>query len=161
MTTPAQDSTDLEAVEKPERSRAFAVLAPLGFLAMGYGLFGLLKNAALTTPMVTLPRLGGAVLLNDLLLIPLLLGVGALTTLLPVRLRPPIRAALIVTGVVLVLALWATEGQRRSVQPGNTHILPNNYVVSALLILGPVWALAAAVSVWSLLTGSRSAKQNQ
>jgi uncharacterized membrane protein (DUF4010 family) len=93
---------------------------------------------------VTLPRLGSAVLLNDLLLIPLLLGVGALTTLLPVRLRPPIRAALIVTGVFLVLAVWATVGQRRSVQPGNTHILPNNYVVSVLLILGPVWALAVA-----------------
>ncbi len=91
--------------------------------------------------------MGSAFLLNDLLLIPLLLGVGALTTLLPVRLRPPIRAALIVTGVVLVLAVWATA-----------HILANNYVVSVLLILGPVWALAAAVSVWSLLTGSRSAK---
>ncbi len=102
---------------------------------------------------MTLPRLGSAVLLNDLLLIPLLLGVGALTTLLPVRLRPPIRAALIVTGVFLVLAVWATVGQRRSVQPGNTHILPNNYVVSVLLILGPVWALAVAVGVCSLLTG--------
>ncbi len=100
------------------------VLVASGALVMIYGVVDMLRNADLTTPVVTLGRLGVAPVINDLLLVPLLLGIGALTTRLPVRLRPPIRAALILSGVVLAFALWGSVGQSREVQPGNTHILP-------------------------------------
>lgn len=131
--------------------RTFAVLSAVGVTVMAYGIVGLVRNAVVTTPIATAHRLGTSVLVNDLLLIPLLMAVGALTTVLPPRLRPAIRAAMIVSGIVILFGVWGSVGQDRDVQLGNPTVLPNNYVSSVLIILGPVWVLAAAVTLVTAL----------
>jgi hypothetical protein len=72
---------------------------------------------------------------------PLVILIGALTAFLSDRWRTSVRAALVISGVVILIALWGVEGQLREVQPGNTSILPNRYLESVLMLLIPVWCL--------------------
>jgi hypothetical protein len=124
----------------PHRVGAGLFLAA-GVAIFAYGVFGMLRNAAVTTPLATLGILVLTILINDLLLLPFVILVGILTTFVPSRLRSPLRAALLISGTVILLGLWGIEGQIRNVQPGNATILPNRYPGSVFLLLSPIWAL--------------------
>lgn len=128
-------------------SRLLVAFTAVGVVVMAYGIFGFMQNAQFTTPWPTVRSLMITLVVNDLLVLPLLLAAGALTTLLPPQLRPPLRAAMIVSAVVIAFAVWGSVGQSRDVQLGNPTVLPNNYVVSILIILVPVWLFAATVTV--------------
>lgn len=108
---------------------------------------GFTQNAQFTTPWPTVRSLIVTLVVNDLLVLPLLLAAGALTTLLPPQIRPPLRAAMIVSAVVIAFAVWGSVGQSRDVQLGNPTVLPNNYVESILILLVPVWLLAVALTL--------------
>lgn len=123
------------------------VLVACGILVMVVGVIGMLNNAQVTTPVDTTALAGALLVLTDLALLPVVLAVGALTTLLAARSREPVRAAFIISGGVGVVAAWGVWGQLHRVQPGNWTILPNNYAYSLLVILGPVWLLAAVLAI--------------
>lgn len=120
-----------------------------GTLTLAYGIFGILSNAAFTTPLATAFNLAITLMINDLLLIPFVILVGGLTGFLPSHWQPPFRAALMVSGILILIALWGIEGQIRDVQPGNTSILPNQYAKSLAIILIPVWTLSMGIAFFT------------
>ncbi|HEX2569394.1 MAG TPA: hypothetical protein VH877_07525 [Polyangia bacterium] len=123
------------------------VLVGIGCCVLLYGLVGLLRHAAVTTPVWTAVRWILILMTNDLVLMPLVIVVGVLTTRLPRAFGPVVRAGLIISGCVFIVATWGVIGQIREVQPGNNEILPNHYPTSLALILGPVWAVLLLVGL--------------
>jgi len=138
-------------------ARARSALVACGVLFMVVGVAGMLNNARVTTPVNTAALAGALLVLTDLALLPVVLAVGALTTLVAARSRGPVRAALVISGGVGLVAAWGVWGQLHPVQPGNWTILPNNYAYSLLLILGPVWLLAALLAIAGAVRGRRAA----
>lgn len=122
-----------------EWRRGPRVLIAIGCGVLLYGVVGLLRHAVVTTPATTTVRWVLILMTNDLVLMPSIIVVGMLTTLLPRALAPAVRAGLIVSGVLMLVATWGVVGQIREVQPGNNEILPNHYATSLALMLGPVW----------------------
>jgi len=128
-------------------NRVLVACIAVGVATMAYGILGFVENAEFTTPLPTLRRMAITIVVNDLLVLPAMLAAGALTTLIPPHLRPPVRAALIVSVIVIAFAVWGSVGQSRDVQLGNPTALPNDYRESILVILAPVWLFAAAVTL--------------
>jgi hypothetical protein len=115
------------------------VLVAIGCGVLLYGIVGLLRHAAVTTPAATTVRWVLILMANDLVLMPAVIVVGVLTTRLSRAFAPAVRAGLIVSGCLMLIATWGVVGQIREVQPGNNEILPNHYATSLALMLGPVW----------------------
>src|SRR6266540_3820754 len=65
-------------------------------------------------------------------------SVGARWRGVPVR---PLRAALLVSGVVVLVSLPAFLGNGRATQPGNDSVLPNDYAASLATVLALVWVV--------------------
>jgi hypothetical protein len=63
-----------------------------------------------------------------------------------------VRAALIVSGTLVLLTVPLLLGDGRATQPGNTSVLPGDYPVSLAAVLAGVWAAAV---VWAYLVGRR------
>lgn len=121
------------------------VLIGIGCCVLLYGVVGLLRHAAVTTPVWTAVRWILILMTNDLVLMPSVIVIGVLTTRLPRTFAPIVRAGLIISGCMLLIATWGVVGQIREVQPGNNEILPNHYATSLALMLGPVWAVLLIV----------------
>jgi hypothetical protein len=132
----------------PRYGRLFWALLPAGGLLMGWGLVGLLRDAASTVPASWLRWFLGGLLAHDLLLVPAVLIVGLALRRLPPALRPPARFALIVSGTLALMSVPLLLGYGRSTQPGNASVLPGDYLRSLAISAGAVWAAAA---VWALL----------
>jgi hypothetical protein len=131
----------------PRYGRAFWLALPSGALLMGWGVAGLLRHAASTVPASWLRWLLGVLVVQHLLLIPAVLATGYLLGRAPASWRTPLRAALIVSGTLILVSLPLLLGYGRASQPGNTSVLPGNYAASLAGVLAAVWALAAA---WGL-----------
>lgn len=123
------------------------VLIAIGCVVLLYGVVGLLRHAVVTTPVWTAVRWILILMTNDLVLMPVVIGVGVLTTRLPRAVAPIVRAGLIISGCVLIVATWGVVGQIREVQPGNNEVLPNHYATSLALILGPAWMVLLIVAL--------------
>jgi hypothetical protein len=121
----------------------------IGCAVLLYALAGVLQHAAVTTPMTTALRWILILMTHDLVLVPVVILIGVVVGLLPRSLAPAVRAGLIISGMLALVATWGVVGQIIEVQPGNNEILPNHYPTSLALLLGPVWLVllaAAAVS---------------
>jgi hypothetical protein len=123
-----------------------------GGLVMAWGVAGLLRHATSTVPLSWLRWLLGVLLAHDLLLAPALLVVGLLVRRTPAPWRPPLRAALIVSGTLALVSLPLLLGYGRAAQPGNRSVLPGNYPLNLAAVLAVVWATAAA---WALAAALR------
>jgi hypothetical protein len=121
-----------------------------GGLVMGWGVAGLLRHAASTVPASWLRWLVGVLLAHDLLLVPALLAVGLLVRRAPSPWRPPLRAALIVSGTLALTSLPLLLGYGRAAQPGNASVLPGNYPAKLAVVLAAVWVIAAAWGLYRL-----------
>jgi hypothetical protein len=132
--------------------RPFWLLLPVGGLLMAWGVVGLLRQSASSVPASWLRWLVGGLLAHDLLLAPAVFAVGLAVRRLPPALRPPVRAALIVSGTLGLMTVPLLLGYGRATQPGNVSLLPGNYPVDLALVLAAVWAGAG---VWALLTYPR------
>jgi hypothetical protein len=122
-----------------------------GGLVTAYGLVGLVSHAVGTVPGAWVAWLLGALFAHDLVLAPAVLAAGRLSGRLPPAWKPSVRAALLVSGVVVLVTLPAFLGHGRRTQPGNASVLPNHYATSLALVLGLVWAVAllpAAARAW-------------
>jgi hypothetical protein len=120
-----------------------------GLAAVAYGGHGLL-TAGRRVPLDSwLTWFLGSALLNDLVLAPLWIALGWLSTrLLPGAARPPVVVGAAVSGVLTLVALPFVLG--KGADPGNPSFLPRDYgLVLLLLVLGiaVVTAVAAVRAV--------------
>ncbi len=92
----------------------------------------------------------GLDLAHDLVVAPLILGLGALVTrVTPTRLRAPVQAALIATGAVVVVGLLPLLG---SAGTGNPTIQPIDYAPSIAAVVAAIWLSAG---IFAFVTRSR------
>ncbi|MFF8828477.1 hypothetical protein [Streptomyces sp. NPDC015131] len=119
-------------------SLARRALGVLGLVLIGVGGWHL---AAEPDPYGVLLWLGGALVLHDALIAPLVLAVGVLVAAVPAR--PVVRGALVTAGalVLVTLPLLLRPGA-----PPNPSALPLPYARNLVLVLAAV-AVAAAVLV--------------
>jgi hypothetical protein len=133
-----------------------AVLLGLGLAGIAYAVVGILTDDG-TSPVHQGLFLAGLIVVHDGILLPLVIGVGALTVrYLPVRVRPPVQLGLYASLVVCILALPFVIGAGRD--PANPSILPLNYARGLWLVLGVIWVAAASWAVarcWPAWTSRR------
>ncbi|MFJ6934736.1 hypothetical protein [Streptomyces sp. NPDC101132] len=123
------------------------VVGGLGVLLIGIGGWHL---AAQPDPYAVLVWLGGALVLHDGVLAPLVLAVGLLVAALPAR--PVVRAALVTAGalVLVTLPLLLRPGA-----PPNPSALPLPYGRNLLLVLAAVAVCATAAALLARLRSRR------
>lgn len=129
----------------PTYGASFWVGLAVGWAVMGYGVWGVLDESDLTRPPDLALWVVGAAIAHDALLAPVVAVVGvALAAVLPRWVRGPVRAALAVSGVVVLFAYPALRGFGR--RQGNPSILPLDYQRNVLLVLAVVWVVAAVAA---------------
>ncbi len=135
--------------------RRFWIMASIGFTTIGFGV----REYLLATPDLDrrvnfVAFLVGADLVHDLVVAPVVCGLGALAArLLPSRTRAPIEAGLIASGVVLVLAVLPLRAT--AARTNNPTIQPLDYASATLTVLSVVWLISAAWLIIGLLRRSR------
>jgi hypothetical protein len=129
------------------KARIIAYLAGAAFIALGVG--GLL-NATDTNVPGWAVWFAGVAVAHDALLVPCVLLVGALTTRVPSSYRKHVQGALLVAGVVTLVALPLVLGRGR--RDDNPSILPLSYGRNLLVVLG---AIAVTAAVWALYSRHR------
>jgi hypothetical protein len=124
----------------------------LGAVGIGLGLWGLrlLLQALSLDALVRLPLwLGGAILANDLFLIPLTVGAGWLLTRWSIgpghhRAVTTVRTTLLYVGLTTLVALPLLVRQGKGVNP---TVLPRNYLRDWLLLEATIVLAGAVVLV--------------
>ena len=116
---------------------------------IGAGLRGIFLHSLDTRPANLARFVVGGALLHDLIVAPLVILAGvALVRAVPGRSRAIVQAALVVTGVLAVFAYPMVRGY--GLAANNPTSLPHNYALNLLVVLGVVWAVAAAALVVKL-----------
>ena len=123
----------------------------LGVPVMAYGVWGALDEAGRVHP----PELGrwvvGAAVVNDAVLVPVVLAVGwAARRVVAAHLWPAVRAGLVVSGTLVLVAWPFVRGYGRSA--GNPSLFPRNYATGLVGALAVVWLVVAC---WALLAHRR------
>ncbi|OHV33387.1 MULTISPECIES: hypothetical protein [Pseudofrankia] len=120
------------------------VLVVVGLAVIGYGVHGLLTMTRATHPPQAARWLIGAVLVHDLVAVPVTAIMGLLLTRF---VRAPYRAvaqgALLVSATVALASLPLWRGYGGS--PDNPTVNPLPYGRNLAIVLGAVWAGAAVV----------------
>lgn len=115
-----------------------------GLLLMGFGAYVLLTDAHIRDPRDVVIWLGGAIVLHDGLLAPLVLALGLLTHRLAPRAgsRRILRGGLIVAGSLTAIALPVLL---RPGTPANKTVLPLNYLANWLLLIALTTVATAVI----------------
>jgi hypothetical protein len=128
----------------------FAVV--VGSAAIGVGVWTAFTRAGAVHPVGFATYLLGAVVLHDLVLVPLTLAVGTL-----VLRRAPRTTRAVVAGAVAATALLTAFALpvvfRWGAQPDNPSMLPRNGALGLLVSLAVVWTVTAAL--WFRRRGGR------
>jgi hypothetical protein len=135
----------------PAGGRRFWIGVAAGGLVMVHGLAGLVRQASSTRPGAWAGWLLAILAAHDLVLVPLVLLVGGLLSatagrVAGGRLWPPLRAALVTAGVVVLVTMPALVGDGRSTDPTNPTLLPDDYLRSLALVLAAIFVAAA---IWA------------
>lgn len=122
----------------------FWLSAAAGWGVIGFGLWGILENSLDTRPSNLARFVVGGALLHDLLVAPVVILLGVLLArAVPGRARAVVQAALVISGV---LALFSYPLVRAyGLAANNPTSLPRNYALNLTIVLGVVWAVAAAM----------------
>jgi hypothetical protein len=140
----------------PRFGRPFWIALPVGAAVMAFGAIGLVTDLGLSGSADVARWLVGADLANDLVLAPLACLIGAAVAhLLPRWCRAPVQAALLTTGVLLIVAFPAVRGFGRDEVPDNETVQPLDYTTATLTVLAVVWAVAAVWALTALMTSDR------
>jgi hypothetical protein len=117
-------------------------LVTAGTLIMGYATVGVLTDRNVR-PGGVLIFLAAVLAGHDVVLLPLIIGVGALIgRLAPAQARAAIRAAALCSAAVTVVALPLVLGYGRSTD--NPSALPLHYGRGLAVILALIWSVAVA-----------------
>ena len=136
--------------ERTPGGRLFWTALAAGWALMAYGLLGALANARDTNPADLARWFLGSAVAHDAVLAPAACLVGvALARLVPGRLRAPIQAGLIVSGVVVLFAFPLVR--RYGVRPDNPTVLFRDYESSLLVVLAAVGLITAALAAVTAL----------
>ncbi len=124
---------------------AFWTGLALGGAVMAFGIGGLVR-ATSTDAVASVGRwVVGADLVHDLVLAPLVVVLGCFTArAVPARVRGPVQAGLLATGVVLLVGWVPWRGDGRVLVPDNPSVQPLDYTSAVLTVLGFVWIAVAA-----------------
>ena len=128
------------------RGLGFWLGLAVGWPVMGFGLAGLLGEAADTHP-GDLARwfLSGAVV-HDGLAAPVVCGIGWLLARgVPRAVRAPVAAGLVVSGVVVLYSWPFLRGY--GLRPDNPSALPLDYGAGLAVVLASVWVVCGALAV--------------
>ena len=127
--------------------RVFWLALVIGWVVIVAGVRGLLVNAESampTEPTNWVTLYVKLALLNDLLILPIVFVVGRATRLVPARVRSVVQSGLICTAIVTVFAYPFVR--RFGAAPGNPTILPRNYTVGLVAVLGFVWLVTGVLA---------------
>jgi hypothetical protein len=140
----------------PRYGRAFWIALPIGAALMTFGAVGLLGDVGVDAGVKVGSWLVGADVAHDFVLAPLVCLVGAAVALaLPRWCRAPVQAALLTSGVLLIVVFPALRGFGRDQVPDNSSVQPLDYTTGTLTALAVVWAAAAVWLVVRLATSGR------
>lgn len=125
---------------------SFWIATVVGGAIMVYGVHGLVAQAGTDSASAVGRWIVGADVLHDALLAPVAIAIGWLAgRLVPGPARVPLQAALLATGVVLLVAWAPLRGYGRAVVPDNPSVQPLDYTSAVATVLALVWGIA---SVW-------------
>jgi hypothetical protein len=116
---------------------AFWVALAVGWLVIAWAVRGVWRQRGGTVPRGFARWFVGLGLLHDLVVLPVVLGVGWLTGRLPTAVRRPVQAGLATTAVVTVFAWPLLRGYSR--RASNRSVLPLDYTRSYVIVLCLVW----------------------
>jgi hypothetical protein len=143
----------------PRYSRAYWIALPFGAALMAFGAVGLIGDLGLSSAGNAAGWLAGADVANDFVLAPVACLVGAaVARVLPRWCRAPVQAALLTTGVLLIVVFPALRGYGRATVPDNPSVQPLDYATATLTALAVVWA---AAGVWLLVRLATSGQRRR
>jgi uncharacterized membrane protein YoaK (UPF0700 family) len=132
----------------------------IGAAVMAYGAIGLIGAAGFGASANVVAWLIGSDVAHDFVLAPLAYMIGAVAArLLPRPFRAPVQAALLTTGVLLIVVFPALRGYGRDTVPDNPSVQPLDYTTSTLTALAVVWAAAGVWLVVRLATSGRDRRR--
>lgn len=132
----------------------FWVSAAVGWVVIAVGVRGIFVHHLDTRPTNLAKFVVGGALIHDLVVAPLvLLAAVAMVKVVPGRARATVQAALALSGMVALFSYPLVRAYGRATR--NPTSLPHNYTLNLLIVLGIVWAVAAAVLVIRLRRTSR------
>jgi hypothetical protein len=144
----------------PVYGRAFWIVVALGTAVMAYGAIGLVSDTGVGASADVAVWLVGADVAHDFVLAPLACLVGAaVARVLPCWCRAPVQAALMTTGVLLIVVSPALRGFGRDHVPDNPSVQPLDYTTATLTALAVVWAGAAVWLTVRLATSGRGRRR--
>jgi hypothetical protein len=136
-------------------TRGLVVGLVLGLPIIGYGIRGAMIDAADTRPAELAAWILGSGVVDDLVLIPAACAVGFLARrLVPAAAWPTVRAGLIVTGALCLVAWPFVRGYGRD--PSIPSLLNRNYSAGLAVAVVVAWvAVAVRVTVTIVLASRR------
>ncbi len=127
----------------------FWVSAAIGWAVIAWGLRGIFEKSLDTRPGNLAKFVVGGALLHDLLVAPLVIVAGVLLArAVPGRARAVVQGALAVSGIVALFSYPLVRAY--GLVANNPTSLPRNYTAGLLVVLGVVWAVAAAAVILRL-----------
>ncbi len=127
----------------------FWVSAAIGWAVIAWGLRGIFEKSLDTRPGNLAKFVVGGALLHDLLVAPLVIVAGVLLArAVPGRARAVVQGALAVSGIVALFSYPLVRAY--GLAANNPTSLPRNYTAGLLVVLGVVWAVAAAAVILRL-----------
>ena len=127
----------------------FWISAAAGWAVIAWGLRGIFQHSLDTRPGNLARFVVGGALLHDLLVAPLVILAGVLLVrVVRGRARAVVQAALAVSGLVALFSYPLVRGY--GLAANNPTSLPHNYTANLLVVLGVVWAFAAAAVIFRL-----------
>ena len=144
----------------PRYGSSFWIALPIGAAVMVFGAIGLIGDLGVGGGVEVGGWLVGADVAHDFVLAPLACLVGAaVARALPRWCRAPTQAALVTSGVLLIVVFPALRGYGRATVPDNPSIQPLDYTTSTLTALAVVWAAAGVWSVVRIATSDRGTRR--
>ena len=144
-----------QAGDRHRPGALFWISAAAGWGVIGFGLRGILQHSVDTRPADLARFVVGGAILHDLLVAPLVILLGVLVArAVPGRSRAVVQAALVVSGLIALFSYPLVRAY--GLAANNPTSLPHNYARNLLVVLGVVWAVAAAAVVLRLRAAPRS-----
>ena len=122
----------------------FWASAAAGWGVIAFGLWGIVSNSLDTRPANLARFVVGGALLHDLIVAPLVILLGVVVAkAVPGRARAIVQAALVISGTVALFSYPLVRAY--GLAANNPTSLPHNYALNLTIVLGLVWAVAAAL----------------